>query len=141
MYELVGRRNDLKQMLIAEKNRFQSPRADLIKSSCVKMIEVLEEQIASITKEIDDLIAKDKLLLIAKDKLLQAKKETLQTISGIGTVVSNELIALLPELGTLDFFRNSTSAGDLYVDAVLESSRTLEYAAVLRSASPSNPSA
>ncbi|WP_410521110.1 type II toxin-antitoxin system RelE/ParE family toxin [Candidatus Tisiphia endosymbiont of Melanophora roralis] len=41
----------------------------------------------------------------------------------------------------LDFFRNSTSAGDLYVDAVLESSRTLEYAAVLRSASPSNPSA
>ncbi len=79
-------------MLIAEKNRFQSPRADLIKSSCVKIIEVLEEQIASITKEIDD--------LIAKDKLLQAKKETLQTISGIGTVVSNDLIALLPELGT-----------------------------------------
>ncbi|WP_410521680.1 hypothetical protein [Candidatus Tisiphia endosymbiont of Psammoecus bipunctatus] len=39
----------------------------------------------------------------------------------------------------IDFFRNSTSAGDLYVDAVLESSRTLEYAAVLRSASPSNP--
>ncbi|BFD45774.1 MAG: IS110 family transposase [Rickettsia endosymbiont of Sergentomyia squamirostris] len=94
LYELVGRRNDLKQMLIAEKNRFQSPRADLIKSSCVKIIEVLEEQIASITKKIDD--------LIAKDKLLQAKKETLQTISGIGTVVSNELIALLPELGTLN---------------------------------------
>lgn len=36
------------------------------------MIEVLEEQIASITKEID--------ALIAKDKLLQAKKEILQTI-------------------------------------------------------------
>ncbi|MFP3034536.1 MAG: transposase [Candidatus Tisiphia sp.] len=31
-----------------------------------------------------------------------SKKETLQTISGIGTVVSNELIALLPELGTLN---------------------------------------
>ncbi len=41
----------------------------------------------------------------------------------------------------LDFFRNSTSAGDLYVDAVLESSRTLEYAAVQGEASPSNPSA
>ncbi|WP_425363880.1 transposase [Candidatus Tisiphia endosymbiont of Hybos culiciformis] len=33
---------------------------------------------------------------------MQAKKETLQTINGIGKVVSNELIALLPELGTLN---------------------------------------
>lgn len=94
LYELVGRRNDLKQMLIAEKNRFQSPRADLIKSSCVKMIEVLKEQISSITSEIDN--------IIARDKILQAKKDTLQTIAGIGKVVSNELIALLPELGTLN---------------------------------------
>ncbi len=47
LYELVGRRNDLKQMLIAEKNRSQSPRADLIKSSCVKMIEVLGRVINS----------------------------------------------------------------------------------------------
>ncbi len=42
---------------------------------------------------------------------------------------------------TLDLFRNSTSAGDLYVDAVLESVTEPEYAAVRGEASPSNPSA
>ncbi len=48
---------------------------------------------------------------------------------------------IIDVFSTIDLFRNSTSAGDLYVDAVLESSRTLEYAEILRSASPSNPSA
>ncbi|WP_410520824.1 hypothetical protein [Candidatus Tisiphia endosymbiont of Dascillus cervinus] len=41
----------------------------------------------------------------------------------------------------IDLLRNSTSAGDLYVDAVLESVTELEYAAVRGEASPSNPSA
>ena len=93
LYELVGRRNDLKQMLIAEKNRSQSPRAKLITSSCIKMIEVLTEEIKSITCEIDR--------LIAEDQVMQAKKDMLQTIPGIGKIVANELIALLPELGEL----------------------------------------
>lgn len=93
LYELVGRRNDLKQMLIAEKNRAQSPRANLIKSSCIKMIEVLTAQIESITCEIDS--------LILEDQTMQAKKDVLQTIPGIGKIVANELIVLLPELGEL----------------------------------------
>ncbi len=38
----------------------------------------------------------------------------------------------------IDFLHNSTSAGNLCVDPVLESSRTLEYAAVLCSVSPTN---
>ncbi len=42
---------------------------------------------------------------------------------------------------TLDFFRNSTSAGDLDNDAVLESVTKLEYAAVRGEASPSHPCA
>ncbi|MDR0296681.1 MAG: transposase [Rickettsia sp.] len=62
LYELVGRRNDLKQMLIAEINKSQFLRTNLIKSSYVKMIEVLKEQITSITREIDSLIASDKIL-------------------------------------------------------------------------------
>jgi hypothetical protein len=38
----------------------------------------------------------------------------------------------------LDLLRNSTSAGNLCVIPVLKSSRTLEYAAVFRSVSPTN---
>jgi|GEM_PF-4415962 len=43
-------------------------------------------------------------------------------------------------LHIIDFFGNSTSRGNLYVDPVLESSRTFVYAAVLCSVSPSNSS-
>ena len=93
LYELVSRRNDLKQILVAEKNRLAGPRVDIIKASCKKMIDTLSEQIESITKEID--------ALIEEDPMLKAKKAMLQTIEGIGRVVSNELIALLPELGEL----------------------------------------
>ncbi len=50
-------------------------------------------------------------------------------------------IYMILSMPTIDLFRNSTSAGDLYVDPVLESSRTLEYAAVRGEVSPSNPSA
>ncbi len=94
LYELVGRRNDLKQMLIAEKNRHSAPRAGLIKDSCATMIETISKQIESITKKIDD--------LIETDAVLKAKKATIQTIPGIGRIVSNELIVLLPELGKLN---------------------------------------
>lgn len=93
LYEFVSRRNDLKQMLIAEKNRLVGPKADMIKASCNKVIEILSKQIKSITEEIDT--------IIEGDDVLKAKKAMLQTVEGIGKVVSNELIALLPELGEL----------------------------------------
>ena len=50
-----------------------------------------------------------------------------------GRVKSSSLIAII------DLFRNSTSAGDLCVNAVLESLCTFKYTPILRSASPSNP--
>lgn len=93
LYELVGRRHDLKQMLVAEKNRVQSPRALLIKSSCNEMIAAISQQIAAITNAID--------ALIEEDKTLTARKKELQTISGIGNIIANDLVVLLPELGTL----------------------------------------
>jgi len=94
LYELINRRHDLRQMLVAEKNRLQAPRADLIKSSCAKMIALLSQQIESITAEIDT--------LIEEDTVLKAKKQILKTIPGIGNIVANELVVLLPELGELN---------------------------------------
>ncbi len=93
LYELVGRRHDLKQMLVAEKNRSQAPRASLIKSSCSQMIDTISRQIEEITAAIDSLIEEDKTLVL--------KKKELQTIPGIGSIIANDLLVLLPELGTL----------------------------------------
>ena len=83
LYELAQRRKDLKQMLIAEKNRSKAPRAKLIKGSCDTMIKIIDELVASIDSEID--------ALIEDDDILKVKKKTLMTIPGIGNIIANEL--------------------------------------------------
>lgn len=103
LFELVQRRNDLKQMCVAEKNRLSAPRADLIKSSCTAVIELLDKQLTMITDEINS--------RIESDPLLKAKKALLKTIPGIGDIVANELLVLLPELGTLTRRKIASLAG------------------------------
>lgn len=91
LYELVQRRNDMKQMLVAEKNRLKSPRIERIKESIQRMIEIFSKEIEEITQEINE--------LISQDRLLAKKKSLLKTIPGIGNIIANELLVLLPELG------------------------------------------
>lgn len=92
---LVQRRSDLKQNLIAEKNRLQAPSIDkMVKESCKEMIKFLDTQVDTIQAEID--------FIIKQDPDLQAKQAILQTIPGIGKIISTELLIFLPELGRLD---------------------------------------
>lgn len=95
LYELVNRRNDLKQILVAEKNRLQAPKSgELIQTSCAEVIEAISKQMISITNKINE--------LIEAEEVLKAKKKELQTIAGIGEIIANDLLVLLPELGELD---------------------------------------
>lgn len=103
LYELIQRRFDLKQILVAEKNRLQSPKTIFIKPSCELVIEVISKELETITTTINS--------LIKEDELLQAKKEILKTIPGIGDIVANELLVLLPELGLLDRRKIASLAG------------------------------
>jgi transposase len=103
LYELIQRRFDLKQMLVAEKNRLQSPKTDFTKSSCETVIETITKELDGITTLID--------CLIEEDELLQKKKEVIKTIPGIGNIIANELLVLLPELGSLDRRRIASLAG------------------------------
>ena len=103
LYELVQRRQDLKRLLVAEKNRIQAPRAEFIKQSCQTMIETISEQIKLITAQLN--------LLIEQDPVLKAKKELLKTVPGIGDITANELLILLPELGTLNRRQIASLAG------------------------------
>lgn len=101
--EFVSRRNDLKQILVAEKNRLKAPGNNFIKSSCKNLIETVSEEIKSITNMINE--------KIATDKVLQAKKEVIKEIPGIGDVVANELLTVLPELGNLNRRQIASLAG------------------------------
>ena len=103
LYELVQRRQDLKRLLVAEKNRLQAPRAELIKESCKTMIETINNQIKLITEQLN--------LLIEQDPVLKIKKKTLKTVPGIGDITANELLILLPELGTLNRRQVASLAG------------------------------
>lgn len=94
LYELAQRRNDIKQMLVMEKCRLQAPRVEYIKESIEEIIETLKKSLDVITQKINE--------LIEVDKDLKEKKRVLLTVPGIGNIIANELLILLPELGSLN---------------------------------------
>lgn len=93
LFQLVQRRNDLTSILVAEKNRLQSPGGDMIKGTIHIMIRAISEQITSVTDKIKQ--------IINNNSELKKKLEILKTIPGIGDIVAFELLVLLPELGKL----------------------------------------
>lgn len=93
LYELAQRRRDLKQMLVMEKCRIQSPRVSSIKKSIQKSITFLETSLKNIDEQINQ--------LIDEDETLKKKREVLMSIPGIGKIIAHELLILLPELGNL----------------------------------------
>lgn len=104
LYELVQRRKDLTQMLIAEKNRNKAPKvSQIVKSSYENMIKVISEQIAQITMQIKELVSLDEGLLI--------RLNVLKTVPGIGEITAQNLLALMPELGTLTRRQIASLAG------------------------------
>lgn len=103
LYELVQRRQDLKRLLVAEKNRLKAPRANLVQESCRVMIETITQQIQLITEQMNT--------LIDQNPELKTKKEMLKTIPGIGDITANELLILLPELGRLSRRQIASLAG------------------------------
>ena len=103
LFQLVQHRMDIKQMLVAEKNRKQSPCSSFVRNSISKIISTLEVQILETTEEIK--------AIIASNPELKAKQDILKTIPGIGDVLAFELLILLPELGTLSRRKIASLAG------------------------------
>ena len=91
---LIERRQDLKQMLVQEKNRFKAPLNKALKPGIKTVIDCLDQQIYSIEESINK--------LIDDNKELCRKREILRTVPGIGPVTATALLGLLPELGQLN---------------------------------------
>ncbi len=103
LFNMVQRRRDLKQMLVAEKNRKQSPSMRYMKDSCDVVIGVLEEQIKAVTQQI--------AAMVEQDEELRSKHKVLTSIPGVGDIVAYELLVLLPELGALSRRQIASLAG------------------------------
>lgn len=90
---LVSRRQDLQGMLVAERNRRSGAHPTLQAA--------LDEHIAWLRRQVDDL---DRTLdqTLRASPLWRAQDDLLQSVKGVGPVLSATLLAGLPELGTLD---------------------------------------
>ncbi len=91
---LITRRNQLSEMLAAERNRQKQQLDKDIKADIEAHILWLEERIKSLDKEI-----KDK---IEQNPVFKAKSELYRSMKGVGDIFSSTLIAKLPELGKLN---------------------------------------
>lgn len=89
---LLSRRRQLIEMLTAEKNRLkQAPKT--LHKAIRRHIGYLEAELKRLDQQIDD--------MIRQNPIWQHKKELLQSVPGVGPVMSRTLLAELPELGAL----------------------------------------
>lgn len=91
---LVQRRLDLVHMLVQEKNRVKSPGQEPLKALIQEHIEHLQKAIEKIEAAIQK--------LRENDLLYASKEKTLMAIAGIGLKTAFTLLALVPELGTIN---------------------------------------
>jgi transposase len=88
---LLTRRQQLIQTMTAEKNRLKQPASPVIHRSVRSVIRLLEKEIEHLGQSINT------FLLSCPE--LRAKAELLQSVSGVGPVLAQTLMAAVPELG------------------------------------------
>jgi len=99
---LVTRRRQVVEMKVAEKNRLSSAHP-CMKKDISDSIARLEADEARLSKEID--------AYIMQNEMMKTKKDILMSVTGVGPVCANTLLAELPELGTLNRKQIASLAG------------------------------
>jgi transposase len=90
---LIGRRRQLIEMLVAEKNRVGlSHRA--VRPGLLDHVGWLEDQLAEIDKDLRD--------QLHRSPIWRENDDLLRSVPGVGMITSTTLLAELPELGQLD---------------------------------------
>ena len=101
--DLVARRRQIIEMIVAERNREKRVAVKRIKKSIVRLIAALEKEFAEIDAEID--------AGVRGSPAWREKEDLLASVPGVGPITARTLIAELPELGTLDGKRIASLAG------------------------------
>ena len=103
LHKLILRREALTKMLTQEKNRLQCPEQDAVISSVKRSIDFFKSEILEIDTQIK--------AIYEEDEALQAQAEVLKTITGVGSVTASSLLAIMPELGTVNRKQIAALAG------------------------------
>lgn len=91
--DLVQRRRQIIDMIVAEKQRAKRVPARL-KKSIDRLLKALERELEHVNTDIDD--------AIRSSPIWREKEDLLTSVPGIGPTISRTLIAEMPELGRLD---------------------------------------
>jgi transposase len=92
--DLVTRRRQIIEMMIAEGQRDRRLANKRLKSSIARLRRALEKELAEIDSELDD--------HVRGSPAWAAKEDLLASVPGVGPIIARTLIAELPELGSLD---------------------------------------
>lgn len=103
LQKFVQRREDLKQVLVQEKNRRQAPDQADMKTSINALVNFLEKEIKRLEQQME--------AMVNADPLFMQQCQVLQTVHGIGKIIAVQLLALLPEIGQLDRKKIASLAG------------------------------
>jgi transposase len=101
--ELVTRRRQIIEMLVAERQRERLASNRKVRKSLARHIGVLEKELREIDTDIDT--------LVRGSPVWRAKEDLLASVPGVGSITARIMLAELPELGTLDRRRIASLAG------------------------------
>lgn len=100
--DLVARRRQIIQMIVAEKQREQRA-SRAMKKSIARLLKALQAELSALDKDIDD--------AVRGSPAWQEKEDLLASVPGVGPIIARTLIAELPELGSLDRRKVAALAG------------------------------
>jgi transposase len=92
--ELVARRRQVIEMIVAEKNRRRLAGQPRVLKAIDRHVDVLQAELSELDRDIDG--------AIRKSPAWQADADLLASVPGVGKATLRTLIAELPELGRLD---------------------------------------
>ena len=101
--EHVAQRRHLKTWFVAESNRLETTRDDIVRKSIAQSVQFLKEQLAQMEQQIQQ--------LIQQNPEWKEREALLKSAIGVGDKVSFTLVAELPELGTLSRQRIAALVG------------------------------
>jgi transposase len=92
--DLVARRRQIIEMIVAERQRERRITVKRLKSSIARLLKALEKELASVDTDIDD--------AVRSSPAWRDKENLLASVPGVGPGIARTLIADLPELGQLN---------------------------------------
>lgn len=101
--DLVARRRQIVEMIVAEKNRERRVPAGRIKKSIQRLIAALEKELSSLNRDLDD--------AVRGSPVWRAQEDLLASVPGVGRTIARTLLAELPELGRLTGRQIASLAG------------------------------